>query len=209
MFNQIPQQQRLAQQGMFSRGPSQQRAVQQGLFNRVPPQQGMFNQQHQGRSFGQQQARGGLLSKLLGKGQPVQPKPISMFSLPTASKPETGGLLASLKNPGSLNSFLSNTQKVLQAAESVGPMIQQYGPLVKNFPALWKLYKGLKESDTGSVEDPESEDYKDSLHTTELEDEKLEDYDDSDQEEIKLNDSTSSKPAKNHEKKYSAPRLFF
>ncbi|RFU71722.1 hypothetical protein D0469_00945 [Peribacillus saganii] len=202
---------------MFNRVPSQQQPVQPGMFGRVPPQQrpaqqGMFNPQHRGGSFGQQQGRGGLLSKLLGKSKPVPSSPISMFSLPSAPKAETGGLLASLKNPGSISSFLSNTQKVLQAAEAVGPMFQQYGPLVKNFPALWKLYKGLKDSDSVSSEEPESEDNNDTLGTSEYEtenfedDEDLEDYD---MEKIKVHEKKPSSSVKNHEKRNSVPRLFF
>jgi len=29
----------------------------------------------------------------------------------------------------------------------MGPMIQQYGPLVKNAPSLWKIYQALRSSD--------------------------------------------------------------
>ena len=32
----------------------------------------------------------------------------------------------------------------MNTAQQVGPMINQYGPLVKNIPVMWKLYRGLK-----------------------------------------------------------------
>ena len=55
-----------------------------------------------------------------------------------------GSLLKTLTNPSSINGFLANTQKVLNTAQQVGPMIQQYGPIVKNLPVMWKLYRGFK-----------------------------------------------------------------
>ena len=57
-----------------------------------------------------------------------------------------GGLLKSLTNPGTINSFLTNTQKVLTTAQQVGPLVNQYGPIVKNLPMMWKLYRGLKDA---------------------------------------------------------------
>ena len=63
-----------------------------------------------------------------------------------AAGASTGGILETLKNPGALSGMLANTQKVLQAAEQVTPMIQQYGPIVKNIPSMWKIYQGLRSS---------------------------------------------------------------
>ncbi|MEH6941231.1 VrrA/YqfQ family protein [Bacillus sp. JJ722] len=60
----------------------------------------------------------------------------------------SGGVFKTLLNPGNLTNMLSNTQRVLQAAESFTPIVQQYGPLVKNIPAMWKMYRGLKDTDT-------------------------------------------------------------
>lgn len=67
-----------------------------------------------------------------------------------------GGLLKSLTNPGAVNGFLTNTQQFLKAAQSVGPMVQQYGPLVRNLPAMWKIYRGFKNADV-SNEDAKNE----------------------------------------------------
>lgn len=145
--------------------------MQQGAF------QGPMNQQrgpmpkqsrNKGMPFGQSQnadtqQKGGLLSKLLKKSGNNQAVPTgSPFSLPnngargagvaaaaaTAEAAAGGGILQSLLNPANLTNMLNNTQKVLQAAESFGPLIQQYGPMVKNIPALWKLYRGMKDTDS-------------------------------------------------------------
>ncbi|MBS4217131.1 hypothetical protein KHA96_02245 [Bacillus sp. FJAT-49711] len=62
-------------------------------------------------------------------------------------------MLQGLTNPGSINSFLSNTQNVLNTARQIGPLVQQYGPVVRNLPAMWRLYKGFKSIPAGDSED--------------------------------------------------------
>ena len=47
--------------------------------------------------------------------------------------------------------MLNNTQRVLQAAEQFTPMIQQYGPIVKNIPSIWKLMRAFNSSETYQV----------------------------------------------------------
>lgn len=97
---------------------------------------------------------GGLLSKLLGRGNQAG----GFMGMQTAGRAASGGggLLQSLSNPGGLTSILNNTQQVLKTAQSIGPMVQQYGPMIKNLPAMWKIYKGFKNAtkntDEASVE---------------------------------------------------------
>jgi hypothetical protein len=104
--------------------------------------------------------RGGLLSKLLGKGNQSG----GFMGMQAAGKAASGGggLLQSLSNPGGLTSILNNTQQVLKTAQSIGPMIQQYGPMIKNLPAMWKIYKGFKNAskatDEAEVEDNQTTD---------------------------------------------------
>jgi hypothetical protein len=43
--------------------------------------------------------------------------------------------------------MLGYVQKALKMAEGVMPMVQQYGPLVRNVPAMIKLYSELKNVD--------------------------------------------------------------
>lgn len=45
--------------------------------------------------------------------------------------------------------MLTNVQKMLGIAQNVMPMVQQYGPLVRNLPAMMKIWKELKTTDDG------------------------------------------------------------
>ncbi|WP_312093206.1 VrrA/YqfQ family protein [Niallia sp.] len=87
---------------------------------------------------------GGLLSKIFGGGNSAASGAANAGARSAASG--GGGLLKTLTNPSSINGFLANSQKFLNTASQLGPMINQYGPMVKNIPAMWKLYRGLKSS---------------------------------------------------------------
>ncbi len=109
-----------------------------------------------GQTMGRGQGRrngGGLLSKILGgKKQGNQfsgPRGMQTATraVPSGSR-GVGSILQTLSNPDNLTGFLNNTQQVLKTAQSIGPMIQQYGPIVKNLPMMWKLYKGFKDLPT-------------------------------------------------------------
>jgi hypothetical protein len=88
---------------------------------------------------------GGLLAKILGKGNQQGGAPGGIGSMTRAASSGGGGILKTLTNPDALNGLLNNTQTVIKTAQQLGPVIQQYGPLVRNLPSLWKLYKGLKD----------------------------------------------------------------
>ncbi|WP_230130525.1 YqfQ family protein [Bacillus sp. CECT 9360] len=106
--------------------------------------------QHQPAAGGgtQQKGVGGLISKILGKSKQQSPPPSSYFSRPSAP-------VEPIKSTASLTSVLANTQKVLSAAEQIGPMVHQYGPIIKNLPAMWKMYRSMK--DTENTEEAEDE----------------------------------------------------
>ncbi|WHX99341.1 VrrA/YqfQ family protein [Neobacillus sp. DY30] len=118
------------------------------------PMMGQMAGRGQGRRNG-----GGLLSKILG-GK----KQGNQFSGPRGMQPANqaaqkgsrgvGSILQTLSNPDSLTGFLNNTQQVLKTAQSFGPMIQQYGPIVKNLPMMWRLYKGFKDLPTEEKSEP-------------------------------------------------------
>ncbi|REJ25333.1 MAG: hypothetical protein C6W54_04210 [Bacillaceae bacterium] len=97
---------------------------------------------------------------------PVQQWPIpprgglqSLFSrfLPSstmhAGSIPSSGAVQSLTNPANLSNMLTNVQKVLGVAQQVTPMVQQYGPLIRNLPAMFKIYRELKNADTDSSEE--------------------------------------------------------
>ncbi|WP_052352820.1 VrrA/YqfQ family protein [Neobacillus dielmonensis] len=117
---------------------------------------------------GRQQGMGGngLLSRLLGRGNQMRGAGNLMgMGMQGAGRAGGGGLLQSLTNPNGLAGILNNTQQVIRTAQTITPMIQQYGPLVKSLPGLWKLYRGLKNAPT------ESEDSGDKKETTKSEEE--------------------------------------
>ncbi|WP_082220260.1 VrrA/YqfQ family protein [Domibacillus robiginosus] len=47
--------------------------------------------------------------------------------------------------------WLEQARQVMATAEQMRPLIDQYGPLVKNLPAMWKLYRAVQ-----SMPDPDS-----------------------------------------------------
>jgi hypothetical protein len=117
-------------------------------FNNSRPMMGQTMGRGQGRKNG-----GGLLSKILGgKKQGNQFSGTRGIQSANAAVPNgsrgVGSILQTLSNPDSLTGFINNTQQVLKTAQSIGPMIQQYGPIVKNLPMMWKLYKGFKDLPT-------------------------------------------------------------
>lgn len=113
---------------------------------------------------------GGLLARLLGRGNPGgamngfmgMPQAGAgaargLMGMPQAGSAAGGGsFLQSLSNPGGLSGFLNNTQQVIRTVQSIGPMVQQfqqYSSLIRNIPAMWKLYQGLKNSSNDTAEE--------------------------------------------------------
>ena len=112
-----------------------------GLLSRITGNQGPANR-----------GAGGLLSRLLGSASGGAGNMATGFE--GAAR---GGLLQSVSQPNGLVNFLNQTQNVLQAASQIQPLIEQYGPLVRNLPAMWKLYRSLKsDSNDESKEDDET-----------------------------------------------------
>ncbi|PAE23331.1 VrrA/YqfQ family protein [Bacillus sp. 7894-2] len=110
-----------------------------------PPMGPMMGGPMMGGPPGMKRGGGGLLSKILGKGN-AQPGTGMGAARAAGGSQAGGGILQAISNPSSINGFLTNTQKVLNTAQQFGPMVQQYGPLVRNLPAMWKLYRGIKDA---------------------------------------------------------------
>lgn len=124
------------------------------FFQQMPPQRRMGRQKIANGPFQQLPKKEGLLGKILGKSRQNSVAP-NLFTLPSQGKQETrsgGGFLETLKNPEGISNMLNNTQRVLQAAEQFTPMIQQYSPIVKNLPSIWKLMRAFKSSDDEKAE---------------------------------------------------------
>ncbi|MCP3030759.1 YqfQ family protein [Halobacillus sp. A1] len=58
---------------------------------------------------------------------------------------------------GAGGNWLNQIQGALKAMQTAGPMIKQYGPMVKNIPAMINMMKLMNESDDEEAEDEESE----------------------------------------------------
>lgn len=147
----------------------------------------------------------GLLSKILGKSK-QNAAPPNLFA-PVASsnqgssRNKSGGFLETLKNPDSLNDMLNNTQKVLQAAEQFTPMVQQYGPVIKNLPSMWKVISSLTSSDDPEKSDSENNSKKESPKAGGRKAET------NNQESVKAEPSATVRP-KTRRKTASGPKLY-
>ncbi|MFB1049367.1 VrrA/YqfQ family protein [Paraliobacillus sp. JSM ZJ581] len=56
-------------------------------------------------------------------------------------------LPAATTGGGGITNTLSNIQQILKMTQSVTPIIQQYGPIVKNLPTMLSLLKAFQEVD--------------------------------------------------------------
>ncbi|MFS0861583.1 VrrA/YqfQ family protein [Fredinandcohnia sp. 179-A 10B2 NHS] len=91
---------------------------------------------------------GGLLKRLIpgmGQSNPMQGMGgMGGFMNPSSMQGLNPSTLQNLANPSNLSAIMGNVQKTLKMAESVVPMVQQYGPLVKNIPSMIKMYNAIK-----------------------------------------------------------------
>jgi hypothetical protein len=142
---------------MFPRGPR-------------PPMGNMMNMRgfHYTDPYARQplnKGAGGLLSKLFNKSRPgsvaSQSGMLNNFINQAPTSQGTSNFLSNLlSNPSGM---MTNIQKVMDVANHVGPMIQQYGPMMRNIPALIRLYTELNSSDdeeSNKDEDKENEEAK-------------------------------------------------
>lgn len=111
--------------------------------------QSFYNQMPQGRPFntypGPSPGRGP------GPGRAPGPGPGQMqnfgFQPPNSFQsgmmPPSGPGMPRNSGP-KLDSFMDTANKFLATAQSFQPLIQQASPMIRNLPALWKLYKGFQ-----------------------------------------------------------------
>lgn len=119
---------------------------------------GLYQQGHAAQGMNRQlPGRGGFLSRLLGgrKNQAIrsmqQPMNPFQFGSGIGIQEQTG--MRSILNADSISKFLGQTQQVLRTGQQIGSMVHQYGPLVRNLPALWKIYRGFQNNDPDESED--------------------------------------------------------
>ncbi|MFC0473493.1 VrrA/YqfQ family protein [Halalkalibacter kiskunsagensis] len=91
---------------------------------------------------------GGLLSRLFGLGGGSAQATGSSFmgGVPTAAT--SGGL--------NFTTILTNAQRVLGLTQQVVPMIQQYGPLIRNAPTIWRIMRSNDSTEGANLEPTDS-----------------------------------------------------
>ncbi|MCM2677830.1 YqfQ family protein [Alkalicoccobacillus plakortidis] len=85
-------------------------------------------------------SRVGLLARLFGGGGASSALQASAFPTATAS----GGSFLSGIN---FTSLLQNAQRIMGITQQVMPMVQQYGPIIRNAPTLWKIMRSQPSAD--------------------------------------------------------------
>lgn len=182
----------IGQSGMFGPGP-------RGMMRGMP-------------SFGQQpglSANRGLLARLFSRQ--AAPEAASMFTRAGGAQPS---LLQGLTNPQTIGNFLGKTQNVLNTAQQIGPIIQQYGPMVRNLPAMWKIYQGLTSSGNDEAKDESTTTEKQSIDDILLDESSNESTDEQKKEKSKESKTEKSKKTetvpreKERKKGESVPKLY-
>src|SRR5690625_2003681 len=57
------------------------------------------------------------------------------------TNPNAGGTSLTTKGINGISNTLNNVQQVLKVIQSATPNVQVYGPLIKNLPVMYKMYK--------------------------------------------------------------------
>lgn len=115
----------------------QQYINQNKLLQSVPFQNQPVIQSHNSNMFQQQQQPQSTQSQYPMTGQPPNRQEGS----------STGFLSRMLGGDTSITGIIGNMQRAVQTAQQVTPMIQQYGPIVKNLPSLYRIFKEVNTDD--------------------------------------------------------------
>lgn len=84
------------------------------------------------------------------------PPPLNRPTLPQGLPPglPTGFPTAAAgAAPSKIDQFLKTTDQLMKTAKTYEPYIQQAKPLLKNLPAMWKLYKGFTNSSASPAQE--------------------------------------------------------
>lgn len=81
--------------------------------------------------------------------QPIQQQPVLNVPIDPAAIPATLPAAIPPTQPP-LTGFLANAQSLFNQAQQFTPYFQQAAPMLKNLPALWRMYRGFKGGDESS-----------------------------------------------------------
>ncbi|WP_138417081.1 VrrA/YqfQ family protein [Aquibacillus sediminis] len=110
---------------------------------------------------------------------------------------------------GGITNMLGNVQQVLQMAQSAAPIVQQYGPMVKNLPAMIRMIKAFND-DSDEIDENNENDKKEyeldqeSDHTIKIENDNLNKI----ETEVTPHHSNERKKQVNNSKGVSTPKLY-
>jgi len=105
--------------------------------------------------------KAGLLSRLFGKGAGAvggQMAPGMSQAIPGAigaanpSSALSAATGAASSGGSNLLTWLNHTQRFIGVAQQVGPMVQQYGPLIRSAPALYRMFRSNSSSDESTTD---------------------------------------------------------
>lgn len=105
------------------------------------------------------------------------------------------------KGIGGFASILQNVQQVLRVVETTTPIIKEYGPMVKNLPAMYRMMKAFKGID-GLLDESEIESKDSSLDDTAYKDNKVENV------SVPLENPSKKRTEINEDKGLSTPKLY-
>src|SRR5690625_3811042 len=97
------------------------------------------------------------MNRMIGPNTPAA-KPNNILSFIQQFSPPNSSSITSLATKGAsgLSNTLNNVQQVLRLVETAAPLIQQYGPVGKNLPAMYKMVKAMKDISNEEDDDHES-----------------------------------------------------
>ena len=159
--------------------------------------------------------------------QPMQnpfqsPKMIQQNQFPMTEKRSNsastpGFLTRLLGGDTSFSGVIGHMQKAVQTAQQVTPMIQQYGPIVRNFPSLYRIFKAVNNDDAANEKKNKTKDTntkKNSEIKQLSNNQEMNNRSDRKQDEIPSSESSTdnnlrlNKPVKHSSKQQSRPKLF-
>ncbi len=107
----------------------------------------MFQPTHRRPEYGiRQRSTSGVDGFMFGNAQPPirrssfakqQLNPLNLLNSPHISKGIDG-----------FSGILDNVQQVLKIVDTTTPLIKEYGPMIKNLPAMYRMVKAFKEVDS-------------------------------------------------------------
>ncbi|MDQ0205561.1 VrrA/YqfQ family protein [Alkalicoccobacillus murimartini] len=104
----------------------------------MPPPTAFFGQGPQAAQGFIQGAGGrvGLLARLFGGGGGAG-SALASSAFPSTAAAGGGSFLSGIN----FSSILQNAQRIMGITQQVMPMVQQYGPIIRNAPTLWRIMR--------------------------------------------------------------------